>query len=487
MATTDKRINKVNIVTVSAVFLLVLLLSYYCPLITDDLHFKFVWNGFNADMGNEVRVASISDIIESAKNYYNFSGGRVVCHAIVFCLVNLNKWVFAVLNSLMFVLSGILIYLHMDGRLDKKCRLVLPLIYCTVFLCLPTWGDSVLWISGSVNYLWAGTCMLWAIYLIDKDDQSYKNMALTALAVLISASTNEISGGMLIIIILLRMFFWKKKNISYYIICLFCVIPGMGLVLRAPGNTARMAVVDGHDSLSILDILKTSHSYFGLFISYGSILIWFVLIFLFFMIQSKWKFRDIISPMTVTVACFAGAIALGFSGIVIHRALFTVSLPLLIPFWSLMHYTLYTMDAKKRFKSELFAFITLAVLDLIAFDFFQAGSVLLMLLIVFIMNKLLHGALEGKASPSHVRNVIELSLCSALILYGFVTFFIDSNNYKEYVDKSVDALKSNNMEELYTLSPSSTPLSQFFPSEGTIVSDYSVSWIYEYYVVNGGK
>ena len=487
MATTDKRINEINIVTVSVVFLLVLLLSYFCPLITDDLHFKFIWNGFNANSGNEVRVNSISDIIESAKNYYQFSGGRVVCHTIVFCLDNLNRWVFAALNSIMFVLAGILIYLHMDGRLDKKCRLVLPLIYCTVYLFLPTWGDSVLWLSGSVNYLWAGTAMLWAIYLIDKDDKSYKNMALSVFAVLIAASTNEISGGMLIIILILRMIFWKKKPASYYITCLFCVIPGMSLVLAAPGNVSRMQVVDKHESLSILDVLNTSHSYFGLFISYNGILLWAVLVMLFYTILCKCKIGDIISPMTVTIACLCGAVALGFSGIVIHRALFTVSLPLLIPFWSLMHFTEYSMEGKKRFKAMIFAFITLAVFNLIALDFYQAGMMVLLLLVTFIVNKLSHGRLEQPMKPSLKKDIVLLAICSAIVLYGFVTFFFDCKNYNEYIAKSADALRNNNMEELYTLSPSKTPMSQIFPTEGTIVSDYSVSWIYEYYVLNGDK
>ena len=64
--TTDKRINKINMITVPAVFLLVLLLSLITPLITDDLHFNYVWNGFDADIGNEVRIASIG-VVKSDK------------------------------------------------------------------------------------------------------------------------------------------------------------------------------------------------------------------------------------------------------------------------------------------------------------------------------------------------------------------------------------------------------------------------------------
>ena len=134
----DKRTRTINIVTVSAVFLLILLLSYFCPLITDDLHFKFVWNGFDARTGQEVRVSSIWDILESARNYYTFSGGRVVCHTIVFALVNMNRWVYSVLNALMFVTAGILIRKHMKEKLAEKNRFTLPLIYISMFMLLPT-------------------------------------------------------------------------------------------------------------------------------------------------------------------------------------------------------------------------------------------------------------------------------------------------------------------------------------------------------------
>ena len=199
------KIRRSTIITVSAVFLLVLLLSYFCPLITDDLHFKFVWNGFNANPGKEVRVSSISDIIESAKNYYQYSGGRVVCHTIVFALVNLPKWVFAILNAAVFCAAGLLIHGHILEKTRLKSNFTLAFIYASLFLLMPVWGDSILWISGSVNYLWAGTSILWAIYLIDKEENSRKNLYLSCIAVLIASATNEIAGGMLSIILIIRM------------------------------------------------------------------------------------------------------------------------------------------------------------------------------------------------------------------------------------------------------------------------------------------
>lgn len=479
----DKRTRTINIVTVSAVFLLILLLSYFCPLITDDLHFKFVWNGFDARTGQEVRVSSIWDILESARNYYTFSGGRVVCHTIVFALVNMNRWVYSVLNALMFVTAGILIRKHMKEKLAEKNRFTLPLIYISMFMLLPVWGDSVLWISGSVNYLWAGTAMLWAIYLIDKDDKSRDNQLLTCIAVLIASATNEISGGILAIILILRLIAWGKKNTYYYYTALFCVIPGMSLVLSAPGNSNRMQAVDMHTKLSATDVIQTSYGYLRYFFDWGWPFLFIIFAVMFYMIFGKQKVKDIVASMTVTVACFAGAVALGFSGIVIQRALFTVILPLLIPFWSLLPYLYYYAEGKNKLKAFLFSSGLLVLAQLAVMSFVQAGMMLLILLLTLIANILSKGRIEQKWLPSLPEQIGLTALCSVIIIANTVMFFYDVKRYDQYIDQTVTACRNADYETLYSLSPSGK-ISSFFPSEGTIVSDYSVSWIYEYYVMN---
>ena len=486
-ATPDKKIRTINLVTVSAVFLLVLLLSYMCPLITDDLHFKFIWNGFDAVPGQETRVSSLGDTIESAKNYYQFSGGRVICHFIVFTLVNLNRWVFAVLNSMVFVASGWLIYAHLGREYTGQSKWMLPLIYLSVFLLLPVWGDSVLWISGSVNYLWAGTAFLWALYQIDKQEKSVRNNVLTGIAVLIASSTNEISGGMLTVVLILRMLAWKEKPLHYYYYALFCVIPGMGLVLTAPGNANRQLVVDGHQSLGITDVIRTSYGYLAGFLDWGSILLTVIFIMLFYLIFTKRKLSWIISSMTITISCFAGAAALGFSGVVIQRALFTVILPLLIPFWRFVYVVIYKMKRREKFRAIIAAFIVISVLELIFLSFMTAAIALLVLVMIILIDKLSHGRLIDPWKKSKVRGAVIMSVLAVLVLVNSALFLLDVKRYDSYIDQTVSAMKADDSEALMSISPEKQLYSSFFPAEGTIVSDYSVSWIYEYYVISGGR
>ena len=74
-----------------------------------------------------------------------------------------------------------------------------------------------------------------------------------------------------------------------------------------------------------------------------------------------------------------------------------------------------------------------------------------------------------------------------IVLANFVFFFDDAANYNSYIDQTVTAMKAGDNETLYSLRPPRALRSGFFPAEGTIVSDYSVSWIYEYYVIGGGR
>ena len=481
------KLNRPIIITVSAVFLLVLLLSYFCPLITDDLHFKFIWNGFDAKAGSEVRVSSIADIIESAKNYYQYSGGRVVCHTIVFAMVNLPKWVFAIFNAAMFCIAGLLIHGHILKKTRKKSDLTLAFIYLSMFFLLPVWGDSILWMSGSVNYLWSGTAILWAIYLIDREDNSKKNLYLSCIAVLIASSTNEIAGGVLSIILILRMIFWKKKPFSYFYMVLFCVIPGIGLVLSAPGNKNRMKLVDGHASIGLTDVLKTAYGYLGSYFSWASLILFVIFAVLFYMIFKKSKVSELINPMTVTIACTLGACALGFSGVVIQRALFTVIFPLLIPFWSLSSYFLYTMDKPHKSKAVIASLGLLAILCLATQEFMVGALLALFTVLYLLINILAKGRLGTKQTRSKKRDIIFISILSAIVIFYSVMFFFDVSKYDSYIEQTVAAMKEGDGEKVSELRPNKQLSSSFFPVEGTIVSDYSVSWIYEYYVVNGGK
>ena len=253
----------INILTIVGVFAYILYLTASCPYITDDWHFKFVWRAFRP-IGNDTRVANFGNIIESMKNYYNMSGGRVLCHFLAYIFVNINKNVFNVLNAVMFVLLGILIYRTATRRIaPPRVNLLLLLIYIAVILFTPLFGDVAIWLSGSVNYLWSTVLLLACFLLIDKcfDCLTLKKALLMSIPIAISAATNETTGGMLIVFMALTFIVKKKKFSPLYLIPLIAALPGMALVILAPGNSVRAQNVEHVELMSRSTLINAGTMY----------------------------------------------------------------------------------------------------------------------------------------------------------------------------------------------------------------------------------
>lgn len=211
-----------------AVFMFMLVLNYRCGYITDDYHFRFVWKDFMPTENDSV-VGGISDIFVSMVNYYQKSGGRVIAHFVTYLMVNMNyKFIFNLLNSLMFTVLGFLIYriAFMQERIRPFPQ---AMIYMSMFIFLPYFGDNVLWISGSVNYLWTGTLMMFCIYRFERSVQGYgviKRIILFA-AVLISSPTNETTGGILFVWIAVYLISTKRRPDLTAVLCLvLCAVGG---------------------------------------------------------------------------------------------------------------------------------------------------------------------------------------------------------------------------------------------------------------------
>ena len=71
----------------------------------------------------------------------------------------MGKEFFNVFNSIMFIVLGLLIYKHIDDTKDIKIPLLIS-IYAAIFLFVPQTGATILWKSGSANYLWASIMIL---------------------------------------------------------------------------------------------------------------------------------------------------------------------------------------------------------------------------------------------------------------------------------------------------------------------------------------
>ena len=229
--------QKVFIITLLIIiFLSMLLLNIYTPLIMDDYNYAFGLDG---------RINNIKDILLYQHWFYLHWGGRNIAHFIAqFFLMN-NKMIFNVFNATVFMLM-----VYIISTFTNKKKEFNILYFCLAFIGLwfftPAYGQAFLWLTGSANYLWTSTIVL--IYLkifmsinIDKKQNIWKIIGIALLGV-IAGWTNENTGAGLIAMLMVLLFIQyreKKKINKTQIIGLISNIVGFATMILAPGNGVR--------------------------------------------------------------------------------------------------------------------------------------------------------------------------------------------------------------------------------------------------------
>ncbi|MGL4393381.1 MAG: DUF3329 domain-containing protein [Fusobacteriaceae bacterium] len=145
------------------IFVGVYILNFFFPMTGDDFSYSFIF-------GTQERIKNLSDILKSQYTYYFAWGGRVLAHFLVQLFLLFPKYIFDFFNSLMFILMLIGIYLNLDDNIKKKYNKinVFILIIFLVWFIFPRIGETIFWLTGSLNYLWMGTLCLYFVYVFKK-------------------------------------------------------------------------------------------------------------------------------------------------------------------------------------------------------------------------------------------------------------------------------------------------------------------------------
>ena len=229
------------------IFCFIFVLNHNTEFVTDDYIYQFVFE--NRFPTPTTRLLSNPlDIFVSMANHWRLWGGRVTVHFLLQFAFLLGRNFFDVFNSIMYLVLGILMYLH----INNKGKLNIPLliiIYTTIFLFVPQPGSTILWKSGSANYLWSSILILIMTFIFKRhfDDEkaikdNNKNRFLLLLYGLFIGCANENSGCALTVAILLFIIFYKIKynKVPYW--CYFALVGTIVsyiFLLVSPGNYIR--------------------------------------------------------------------------------------------------------------------------------------------------------------------------------------------------------------------------------------------------------
>ncbi|MCH5222376.1 MAG: hypothetical protein J1F05_08670 [Muribaculaceae bacterium] len=129
------------------IFLASWLLNYLAPEYKDDFKYKFI---LVKGMSHQ-KVSSIQDVLLSQYTHYFTTNGRTLVHIVVqlFCGI-WGKTAFNVVNAGVFVLF-ITLLTKFAGRVTA---LNITFICALIILFFPAFAETMLWMAGSINYLW---------------------------------------------------------------------------------------------------------------------------------------------------------------------------------------------------------------------------------------------------------------------------------------------------------------------------------------------
>lgn len=241
------KINKKQqkIIILLGIFLSVLLLNYFVPLINDDYSYSFGLKG---------KLTGFIDIFKYQYHHYFHWGGRTIAHTLAQIFLMGPDILFDVCNSVIFTLLVYLIYKTVFTKKDNP--LYLLLVYFTLWLILPVFGETCLWLIGSCNYMWTTTLILFFLikYRNYKEIKDSKlNFILLFLLGILAGWTNEnTSFGSITIIIcylIYQKYFKKEKIKKWELSGLVGNIIGFIIMIIAPGNFVRKESIVENPSL----------------------------------------------------------------------------------------------------------------------------------------------------------------------------------------------------------------------------------------------
>lgn len=215
----------------------------------DDYMYRFFFVKSRPEESTRM-LGGILEIPESLWNHYHNWNARIVAHAFVQFFMLFDKRIFDICNSFVFLIVGFLLLLHIEGDWKKWHPSWIAMIYMVMWFFFPHFGLSVLWLSGSCNYLWMCALQLWFLFYFKSytDDPErekmvwWKNIGMMLLGFLCGWS-NENSGGATILLGILFVggWIWNKKRVPVWSISgILAACIGFLFLLLAPSSTSRI-------------------------------------------------------------------------------------------------------------------------------------------------------------------------------------------------------------------------------------------------------
>jgi len=216
------------------------------PLISDDYLFCYVYQGrdVTADAKPLEHFREIPPVLRILYMQYS---GRIWPSVLIQAFILTGKWLFDILNSLMLVVLGWLIYFHVNY--EKKANLFLFSLSLLLVWFMPSLAEVGLWMSTSLCYLWPAAYILtfllpFRMALLDRSKvrDTVANTLLFAGLGFFAGSFNEnVCFAVLaaLLVVLLNNYRANRHIPRWQIAGFLSTIAGTAFMFLAPGNWVR--------------------------------------------------------------------------------------------------------------------------------------------------------------------------------------------------------------------------------------------------------
>lgn len=211
------------------------------PFMMDD-----EWYGTNLVTGEP--LAGLGDVVESQVWHFLNWGGRCMTHGVLQLTLMTGELCADILNLLMTLLLTLMVCII----IRQKSLSAFLLVHAMIYALNANLKMSMLWQAGTVNYVYSSVWILLFMlpYLRALEDGGRSvGRALWLIPIGIMAGwSNENMGPtcfLLAVGTVLYLKKWKKKHVQGWMISgIVCSLIGSVLVVAAPGNFVRSAVVE---------------------------------------------------------------------------------------------------------------------------------------------------------------------------------------------------------------------------------------------------
>lgn len=240
------------IICVLGVFITILIYNALTPYLSDDIIYK----------DNVKEARNVFDLVRQQYQEYLSNSGRIIGQFNIRLSLVFDKYIFNIVNSIMFVLLSLLIYWNIQGRKGYDSSLYLLIVFA-IWRYSVNFGETILWLCGACNYLWGSVIILGFVTLYRKilKKKQIKRKILTAFFMflygLIAGWCNEnTSGGGFLLILMFTISAYinqkKEKNVKireyiqpYIITSHLGMLCGLMGIVLSPGAHKRAAVQSG--------------------------------------------------------------------------------------------------------------------------------------------------------------------------------------------------------------------------------------------------